>query len=430
MLNKLYASIRSNDMLVPGDTVICAVSGGADSMALLFAMYLLRSKLGVQVKAAHFNHGLRGDESDGDEAFVREVCDRYELELFVGRGQVTAGKKGLEAAARDARYAFLEGLSGKIATAHTADDNAETVLMHLVRGTGLKGLGGIAPVRGKILRPMLDITRQEVLEFLEEYHVPHREDSSNHTDQFLRNRLRHHVMPLLQAENPRLSENLSAMAQRLRQDEAALQSLAAIERPLQVEQLRRTPSAIRSRVLESFLKESGVKEPEAQHLALAESLVFSEKPSAHAKFPGGVTICRRYGELVAQAPETDLEPTILPCPGTVELPGFRIHCQPAEELVNTSEVFTVVTDGPVVVRCRQSGDSMRLSGGTKTLKKMYIDRKIPAAKRGRIPVIADTQGILGVYGIGADWTRKAKALPAWQIRIHKTDQDDSLLTAD
>ncbi len=421
MLNKLYAAIRSHQMLSPGDTVICAVSGGADSMAMLFAMYLLRDKLGVQVKAAHFNHGLRGTESDGDEAFVREVCDRYELELYVGRGQVTAGKKGLEAAARDARYSFLEELPGKIATAHTADDNAETVLMHLVRGTGLKGLGGIAPIRGKIVRPMLDITRQEVLKFLEEYHVPHREDSSNQTDQFLRNRLRHHVMPLLQAENPRLSENLSAMAQRLRQDEAALQAYATAESPLQVEQLRRMPPAIRSRVLEGFLKDSGVKEPEAQHLALAESLVFSDKPSAYAGFPGGVTICRRYGELVAQPLEADLETIVLPCPGTVELPGFQIQCQPAVRIINTLDVFTVMTEGAVVVRCRQPGDAIRLSGGTKTLKKLYIDRKIPAANRGRIPVIADTQGILGVYGIGADWNRKAKDLPAWQIRIMETD---------
>lgn len=426
MLNKLYRSIRSHHMLVPGDTVVCAVSGGADSMALLFAMHLLQDKLGIQVKAAHFNHGLRGVESDGDETFVREFCNRHDLELYVGSGSVTAGKKGLEAAAREARYSFLEELPGKIATAHTADDNAETVLMHLVRGTGLKGLGGIAPVRGKILRPMLDITRQEVLRFLEEYHVLHREDSSNHTDQFLRNRLRHHVMPLLQAENPRLSENLSAMAQRLRQDEAALQSCAEAKAPLQVDSLRRMPPAIRNRVLERFLKDSGVREPEAEHLALAESLVFSHKPSAYARFPSGVTICRRYGELVAQIPQENLQTTLLPCPGIVELPGFRIQCQPAEQIVDAADVFTVKAEGPVVVRCRQPGDAIRLPGGTKTLKKLFIDRKIPASQRGRIPVIADAQGILGVYGIGADWDRKAKDLPGWQIRILKVDHSNPL----
>ena len=162
MLNKLTAFARQYDMIQPGDTVICAVSGGADSVALLFSLYLLKEKLGITLEAAHFNHHLRGEESDRDEAFVRDFCDRYDIPLHLGGGTVTAGKKGLEAAARDARYAFLRGLPGKIATAHTADDNAETVLLHLIRGTGLKGLGGIMPVSGHVIRPMLGINRPEV----------------------------------------------------------------------------------------------------------------------------------------------------------------------------------------------------------------------------------------------------------------------------
>jgi tRNA(Ile)-lysidine synthase len=199
------------------------VSGGADSMALLWCMYMLRDKLGIHLQAAHFNHHLRGEESDRDEAFVRSFCDRFEIPLILGGGQVEAGKKGLEAAAREARYRFLESIPGKLATAHTADDNAETVLMHLVRGTGLKGLGGIAPVRGRILRPMLTVTRQQVVAFLQEYCLSWVEDSSNAEDDFLRNRLRHSVMPLLKEENPRLAEKLSSMALRLREDEAALE---------------------------------------------------------------------------------------------------------------------------------------------------------------------------------------------------------------
>lgn len=197
MLNKLERFLRLYSMVNPGDTVICAVSGGADSMALLWAMYLLKNKLGIDLQAAHFNHGLRGEESRRDELFVRAFCDGYGIRLHLGSGKVIAGKKGLEAAARDARYAFLRSLPGKIATAHTADDNAETVLMHLVRGTGLKGLGAIAPISGKVIRPFLNITRGEVEAFLSEYHVEHITDSSNDTDVFLRNRLRHHVIPLL-----------------------------------------------------------------------------------------------------------------------------------------------------------------------------------------------------------------------------------------
>ena len=245
MLNKLLSLIRQYDMVQPGDTVVCAVSGGADSTAMLFAMYLLREKLGITLEAAHFNHHLRGEESDRDEAFVRALCDRYDIPLHVGGGQVTAGAKGLEAAAREARYAFLTGLRGKIATAHTADDNAETVLMHIVRGTGLQGLGAICPLRGNLIRPMLLVTRAQVLSFLEEYHISYVTDSSNAADQFLRNRLRHHVMPLLAAENPRLAENLSEMALRLRRDEEVLSAMAAVGDDADVQTLRRMPQAVR-----------------------------------------------------------------------------------------------------------------------------------------------------------------------------------------
>ena len=231
MVNEALKQLRAYEMVSPGDRVYCAVSGGADSMALLWSMFLLRDKLEIQVCAAHFNHHLRGEESDRDEGFVREFCDRFSIELVVGGQQVRPGKKGLEAAAREARYAFFRTLPGKVATAHTADDNAETVLMHLVRGTGLKGLGGIAPKNGQMIRPMLTVTRQQVLAFLQEYHIDYVEDSSNSQDAFLRNRLRHHVMPLLKEENPRLAENVSAMAMRLRQDEATLAQLTARSLP-------------------------------------------------------------------------------------------------------------------------------------------------------------------------------------------------------
>ena len=116
MLNKLVAFIRKYNMLQSGDQVVCAVSGGADSVALLFGMYLLQKKLNIQLSAAHFNHGLRGEESDRDEAFVRDFCQRFDIPLYIGSGHVVAGKKGLEAAARDARYSFLKSLPGKIAT--------------------------------------------------------------------------------------------------------------------------------------------------------------------------------------------------------------------------------------------------------------------------------------------------------------------------
>lgn len=424
MLNELRFQLRRYDMVKPGDTVVCAVSGGADSMALLWAMYLLKDKLQIWVEAAHFNHGLRGAESDRDEQFVREFCSRYDIPLHVGRGQVTSGKKGLEAAAREARYAYFDTLPGKLATAHTADDNAETVLLHLVRGTGLKGLGGIAPVMGRRIRPMLTVTRQQVLELLEEYHISYVTDSSNETDAFLRNRLRHHVVPLLKQENPRLAENLSHMAMRLRLDEEALWAQAEGLLP-EVSKLKSMPPAIRSRRLEKFLKENGVREPEAEHIALAERLVFSANPSAKAAFPGGVTVSRCYEKLVVLQEEKLQESVVLPMEGTVQLPqlGLEVTVAKATEIINTPSVFTVCPEGPMVLRFRQSGDAVRLSGGTKTLKKLMIDRKIPASQRQKLPIIADSRGVLAVYLIGTDLDRAAKSLPAVRIQIYPLNRE-------
>lgn len=417
MLNKLFAFIRRYDMLQPGDHVVCAVSGGADSIALLYALKLLSEKLQITVSAAHFNHRLRGEESDADEAFVRSFCERHDIPLQVGSGQIVPGKKGLEAAARNARYAFLRSLPGKIATAHTADDNAETVLLHMVRGTGLKGLGGISLVNGAVIRPLLGATRQDVIAFLQEYSLRHIHDSSNDTDQFLRNRLRHHVMPLLRQENPKIADNLSAMALRLREDEQVLSGLTDDNMTEDVQTLRSLPDGLRGRVLTRFLENCGVPEPEAEHVALAEKLVFSDKPSAKASFPGGVTISRRYGKLEKSDDATALERTGLPCPGEIELPqlGLRIVCTPAQEFVDEKDRFTVLPVGDIVIRSRRPGDTMRRSGGTKSLKELFIDSKIPAAQRGSVPVLVDEQGVLGVYSFGASKDRLAAQKPAVTI---------------
>ena len=419
MLNKLPAFIREHGLIAPGEKVICAVSGGADSVALLFALHLLKDKLGITLEAAHFDHQLRGEESRQDAEFVAALCDRYDIPLHMASGAVKPGKKGLEAAAREARYAFLRSLPGKVATAHTADDNAETVLMHLLRGTGLKGLGGIAPTNGNVIRPMLSCTRRDVEEFLTEYCLSCRFDSSNAGDAFLRNRLRHKVIPELKKENPRFSSSVSAMALRLRLDEDLIGSLMPDTLP-GISELQKMHPALRSRLLERFLKESGVSEPEQTHIGALEKLVFSEKPSARAELPGGISVGRSYDRLIRLEEALSIPETVVE--ETLELPslGLTVTCAPARALENSEDTFTVIPRGPIRVRSRLAGDTIRLPGGTKPLKKLFIDRKIPAHLRDRIPVVADEAGILGVYGIGPNLDRTAKTLPAVTIRIQKT----------
>lgn len=406
MENKVLGFLRRYDMVKPGDRIICAVSGGADSVALLWCMWMLREKLDIHVEAAHFNHNLRGAESDRDEQFVRQFCEFHDIPLHVDGGIVVPGKKGLEAAARDARYTYLRSLGGTIATAHTADDNAETVLLHLIRGSGLRGLGGITPKSEGLIRPMLDVTRDEVESYLAENWISHVEDSSNAGDAFLRNRIRHSVMPLLKQENPSLALNLSAMARRLRQDEQCLGEMAAQLDPTDVASLREAHPALRRRALDALLKKNGMPEPNASHIAQAEALVFSDKPSAFARFPGGLILRRSYGKLTASREEAVLEQIFLnPGESVVLSTGIIVRCEAADGGENTPHSFCVCAEGPITIRPRQAGDEITLSGGTKSLKKLFIDRKIPAHERPLIPVAADGRGVIGICGIGANLAR-------------------------
>ena len=400
MVNKLSAALTGEKLVCPGDTVTCAVSGGADSIALLFGMYLLKEKLQIELRAAHFNHHLRGAESDADEAFVAGFCADYHIPLQLGGAWVQPGKKGLEAAARDARYEFLRSLPGKIATAHTADDNAETLLMHMLRGTGLKGLGGICPTDGKVIRPMLSITRCEVEAFLREYHLPHREDSSNASDDFLRNRVRHNIMPLLRQENPNISLSMSAMAGKLRQDEEYLQSLLEPEMP-PVSRLREMPVALQRRYAERMLKQSGVREPEQTHIQSILNLIAADRPSAKMRFPGNVTIARDYDRLIRLENQAAPDAAAIKIPGVYNLPQWGISLR-ADTVPNGG--IGVTAGENLCVRSRREGDTLRLNGGTKSLKKRMIDRKISASVRSRIPILADDSGVIwaGQFGFHLD----------------------------
>ena len=214
----------SQELLPPGSKVLCAVSGGADSMCLL---HMLSQREDISLVAAHFNHQLRGEEADRDEGFVREVCEQWGIPLSVGRGDVEAfarrEKLSIEEAGRTLRYTFLfrtaeEENCGLIATAHNAEDNAETLLLHLLRGSGLQGLTGISPRLHQLVRPLLTTSRREIEAYLSEYGVPHMEDSTNSNDSYTRNRVRHQLIPLLEEMNPGFVRRLGDTLPRLRAD--------------------------------------------------------------------------------------------------------------------------------------------------------------------------------------------------------------------
>ena len=277
------------------------------------------------------------------------------------------------------------------------------MLLHLIRGSGLRGLGGVMPKSAGLIRPMLDVTREQVEAFLEETYIRHITASSNDTDAFQRNRLRHQVMPLLRAENPSIAVGLSAAAQRVREDAQLLDELAAAVDPTDVAALRAAPAPLRRRAIEGFLRRNGFPEPTAEHIRQAEAVVFSDNPSARITL-GGLTLRRSYEKLCADREQVILPARALPMEGITPLPEIGMAGRTA--VVSEPGDWTVCPKGQMVVRSRRSGDSLTTPVGTKSLKKRFIDRKIPQFERSAVPVIADEAGVLAVWGFGIDETRK------------------------
>jgi len=423
------------ETLQPEASVLCALSGGADSVAMTHCVMTLCRQAGRPVAAAHFNHHLRGAESDRDEAFVRTLCEAWALPLTVGGGVVEPQGTGVEDAARRLRYAFLRETAGDgwIATAHTMDDQAETVLLQLMRGTGLRGLGGIAPAQDRLLRPLLQVRRAEVEAYLTAQGLPHIEDSSNVSDDYRRNRVRHRLLPWMAEENPRIVPALSELSAQARREEDFLNELteAALVAARTAEGLNCTAlgglhPALRVRVLRAFASMPLT----SRQTAALEALACGVDPSAEVTLPDGWTARRVYDCLRVErtAPAEGWEPVRLPIPGSCAIPalGWTITaeiCRTAPKISQNGYTFCVAHDtiaGDVWIRPRQTGDRLRLSGGSRTLKRLMIDRRIPVAQRDRMPVLADDNGVLAVPGLATDLPRQALSgteTPCVRIRI-------------
>lgn len=446
MKDKVLRWCRENGLLSPGQTVVCAVSGGADSVAMLHLLLSLRPRLGLTVHAAHFNHCLRGEESDRDEAFVRTLCGSWDVPLTVSSGDVAARAQetgeSLEEAARSLRYAFFASLGQTVATAHTADDNLETVLLNLLRGTGLTGLSGIPPKRAFLIRPLLCLTRADILSYLDEHRLPHVEDSSNAADACVRNRLRHGVIPLLKAENPQLPETVLRETGLLRQDDAfltaqaglALRSAADSRGGWQRAPLCALPDAVRTRAVRAMLQSISVSKLSRAHITAVDRLLFSGSPSARVSLPDGWEAQRDYDRLVLvrAARAQTFQPVRLIPGAAVLLPelGLRVHCEWTKNFTkNVERAFTfacrcdmIEAERSLFLRPRQSGDRIRLPGGSRSLKRLLCDRKIPAAQRGLIPVLASGAQVLAVYGVGIHLDRMpVEGQPAVIIQIEKEE---------
>jgi tRNA(Ile)-lysidine synthase len=417
---------RMNTDLLPRDgRILCAVSGGVDSMYLLCRLL----ELGYDVAVGHYNHRLRGRDSDDDQRFVARFCQSRSVPFFTESGDVAAYARehrlSLEEAARNRRYDFLERAAEKaganlIATAHTADDNLETILFHLVRGTGLKGLGGIPPVRGRFVRPMLTVTRQQAEEYLAAHAIPHVEDATNHRDDYTRNRLRHGVVPLLAKENPQVVRAAMQTAWLLRQDEEHLDKEA--EAFLTAHRTKNTLPLEPFLALDWPIASRVMRRMAGRELSYAHcQAIWAAANRGGCVDVAGMRVRQGSGRVVfgpENAPKL-ADHTLIPGEAWTLLPaGLVVKCEKLpkypQDVHKSFNIFYFKYEnicGSIILGARRPGDKLRPAGRgcTKPLKQLFQEGNIPPWERDSIPVLRDDQGPLAVYGLAV--AQRAAAQP-------------------
>ena len=427
MRDRLEKNLREQSLVNPGDRLLVAVSGGADSVALLHLLSELSADYPFDIMVAYLDHQLR-PESREDAGFVEALCRRLGVPAFIEQCDVKqlAGQlgTGLEDAGRQARREFLERIADEqdcsaIALAHHADDQAETILFRLLRGSGLSGLAAMKMKTGRYLRPLLTFGREELRSYLQQNDIAWREDASNEDQSFSRNRIRHQLLPNLREYNPRVVDALNRLGRQAADEESYWEQVAVafLDRvgqrtddgfEIPVDELLKLGRAERRRMVRSFLEQAreflaGI---EADHIDLVERLVESDTPQADLDLPG-LWVGRRYNRLLCASeqpgvPEYEIEITE---PGAYRLPTgmqlvFSVGNERLEEDDDTVLFPANQLSFPLQVRSPRPGDRFQPSGmtGTKLLKDYFIDTKIDRESRQRTPVVWSGEEIIWLAG--------------------------------
>ncbi len=407
MRKKFLEAIEKYSLLDGVDSVTVALSGGADSMALLYLFCELKEQLNIKVYAAHFNHKIRGAEADRDEIFVKEQCEKMGVTIFTDSADVPRfaqeNKLSVELAARNLRYEFLNTVAkGVIATAHTASDNLETMLLNLTRGTAAKGLSGIPVKRDNIIRPIILCTREDVEHYCKQNQISFITDSSNLSDEYSRNKIRLRTIPVLKELNGSVEKNALRAAQSVFEDNDFIDGAATTEfnqrfkcGKLSVSGFDKLHPALQKRVIKLFLVNLGVENLDNFHLLSVLNIAFG---GGKTQISGDISLVSRRGVLELEQNDVPIFDVKI----IKEKFNFPENTQKIHNLLLKNAIDCDKIVGELDLRTRLSGDSIRLFGRncTKTLKKLFTEKQVPLNERDYIPVIADSKGVVWVYGLG------------------------------
>ncbi len=431
MIKKVEQTIEKYNLLKKGESVVVALSGGPDSTALLTVLFTIAPKMNLKLIVAHFNHRLRGRESAADEKFSRALAKKMDLHFFSGRMDKKRKKKGIspEDFYRRQRYDFLDKVAKdnraqKIATGHNMNDQAETVLLNLLRGSGLEGLKGFLPQRdGKIVRPLMEISRQEVISFLKEAGISYRVDKTNQDDIHLRNKIRMQLIPYLKENyNSKVEENLAQMAAILRnEDEFIKQHTAkrlqspAIQKSetgflLKVNYVKKMPVAIRWRLFKKILEDLSPENNGISfaHIVSVDDLVKKSNSGRKVILPMKLQARREYNHLVLEKQKTSSGQVVfkhaLVIPGSTYIKEKNLVVKSRiikKRNIDFGKRDVIYLDLdkvhlPVIVRNRREGDWFQPLGmaGRQKLKKYFIDHKIPPSRRDEILLFVDKLSVI------------------------------------